>query len=149
MRLLSKLVFAAGAIIAPLITSANPAPDWQLFGSSSYYTVDIDTNSLKVTDANGGLEVTSKIRITYAKELETFHEGKKIRGAYSISEITAVCDQDKIVFHTSSLYDKANNVIATKKIGDVANPHNEGTFLTAYLKFMCHSAQNNKPRLTV
>lgn len=147
MYLLSKLVLAVGVIIAPF--SALAAPDWQLFGSSSQYSVDIDINSIKVDKADG-MKVWAKIRTAYAEEIEALHDGKKVKGAYSISEVTADCGADKMVFHSSILYDKAHKEVTSRQqIGDVQNPRQAGSFITAYLELMCHGAKNSKPSLTI
>ena len=136
-------LFAAVLAIG-LMTPAFAAPQWKEFGKSPIMVTEVDMSSLNRRTHNGGLEVWARFRLKLNKEAAVKDSTKK--GSYFLSEITVICKDDVVMLTRSTLYTKEGEVINTlQPLGPIQNPHNEDSFVSTFMAFVCKTTQTSKP----
>ena len=119
------------------------APNWQKFSEHQNLTVEVDASSVNKRIHNGGQEIWARLRLTLVQEAPAIN-GK--RGAYFISEMTAICKDDILMINTVHLYTKDHELLdSDQPVGPVVNPHIEDNFITMYLAHVCNTAKTGKP----
>lgn len=129
-------------ILAGLLVATSVASDWQKFGQTPEYLIEVDINSVEPVKTFGNLEVRATIRRTLNVEIAV--EGKTKKGSFYVDQTIANCTDDTLSVVSSALFSRDREVLGTgTALGTLQNPKQPGTFVTEFLRSICGAVTKN------
>ncbi len=142
-----------GTALVGVIAFAGPAarqPVWSSITDGPMFRVYVDLKSPRVRTVDSGKEVHARLKLQLKHEAPV--SGSTLLGSYYINEITVKCKEDLISVDAAVLYAKDGTVIARNRdvdVGELANPHVRGKFVTDFIDEMCNDGKNSVPVINI
>lgn len=140
---LANVLLALGVAAAPAQT-----PQYEWFGSTEQFAIEIDMNSFQTSAKVGGWQVKSSMRRVLLVPLAV--PGKEKKGAYYLDTTTVRCAQDTFTVDTTSLHAADGEVLAASYTPmTFQNPRSGKNFVTMFLTVVCNDGGKGSKSIMV